>query len=235
VAVALGVYRCVGAGREVWNIRCAPRSSSTTRHFLKPRFCAQRFPISQFMVPPSSISRRQKRRSTAARSRATWRKDRARHERDMTDIPLRTAEKIRRRHRRYRWSSAGYPCQLALARRAPPTRGAQVLTEVARRRRTIPISRSGAAYRAAIMGDQRRSCADRRSFSESIKEGFGLTVSEALWKKKPNRRRRGRIRLQILEWGHRILVHSPEGAAQRDSGARQPALARASAQNGYRT
>jgi trehalose synthase len=53
-------------------------------------------------------------------------------------------------------------------------------------------------------------------FQKSIKEGFGLTVSEALWKKKPVIGGAvGGIRLQIINRVTGFLVHSPEGAAQR--------------------
>lgn len=53
-------------------------------------------------------------------------------------------------------------------------------------------------------------------FQKSIKEGFGLTVSEALWKKKPVIGGAvGGIRLQVIDGVTGYLVHSPEGAAQR--------------------
>jgi trehalose synthase len=51
---------------------------------------------------------------------------------------------------------------------------------------------------------------------KSIKEGFGLTVSEALWKKKPVIGGAvGGIKLQIINGVTGFLVHSPEGAANR--------------------
>ena len=51
---------------------------------------------------------------------------------------------------------------------------------------------------------------------KSIKEGFGLTVTEALWKKKPVIGGAvGGIKLQILDGITGFLVHSPEGAANR--------------------
>ena len=51
---------------------------------------------------------------------------------------------------------------------------------------------------------------------KSIREGFGLTVSEALWKKKPVIGGAvGGIKLQILDGVTGYLVHSPEGAANR--------------------
>jgi len=51
---------------------------------------------------------------------------------------------------------------------------------------------------------------------KSVREGFGLTVSEALWKKKPVIGGAvGGIRLQIIDGVTGFLVHSPEGAANR--------------------
>ena len=51
---------------------------------------------------------------------------------------------------------------------------------------------------------------------KSIKEGFGLTVTEALWKRRPVIGGAvGGIKLQILNGVTGFLVHSPEGAANR--------------------
>lgn len=51
---------------------------------------------------------------------------------------------------------------------------------------------------------------------KSIREGFGLTVSEALWKRKPVIGGAvGGIKLQVIEGVTGFLVHSPEGAAHR--------------------
>jgi len=51
---------------------------------------------------------------------------------------------------------------------------------------------------------------------KSIREGFGLTVSEALWKKKPVIGGAvGGIKLQVIDGVTGFLVHSPEGAATR--------------------
>ena len=51
---------------------------------------------------------------------------------------------------------------------------------------------------------------------KSIKEGFGLTVTEALWKRKPVIGGAvGGIRLQLLNGVTGFLVHSPEGTANR--------------------
>lgn len=51
---------------------------------------------------------------------------------------------------------------------------------------------------------------------KSTKEGFGLTVAEALWKKKPViGGNTGGIRLQVVNYTTGFLVNSPEGAALR--------------------
>ena len=53
-------------------------------------------------------------------------------------------------------------------------------------------------------------------FQKSLKEGFGLTVTEALWKGKPVIGGAvGGIKLQVLNGITGFLVHSPEGAAHR--------------------
>jgi len=72
-------------------------------------------------------------------------------------------------------------------------------------------------------------------FQKSIKEGFGLTVSEALWKRKPVIGGAvGGIKIQVINGITGFLVHSPEGAAQR---ALQllcdPELCRRIGENGY--
>jgi trehalose synthase len=51
---------------------------------------------------------------------------------------------------------------------------------------------------------------------KSIREGFGLTVTEALWKRKPVIGSAvGGIKVQLVNGVTGYLVHSPEGAAQR--------------------
>ncbi|MBO8140675.1 MAG: glycosyltransferase [Firmicutes bacterium] len=51
---------------------------------------------------------------------------------------------------------------------------------------------------------------------KSLKEGFGLTVSEAMWKRKPVIGGNvGGIRLQVINHQTGFLVNSPEGAALR--------------------
>lgn len=72
-------------------------------------------------------------------------------------------------------------------------------------------------------------------FQKSIKEGFGLTVTEALWKGKPVIGGAvGGIKLQVINGVTGYLVHSPEGAAHW---ALQllgnPELCRSMGKNGY--
>jgi trehalose synthase len=51
---------------------------------------------------------------------------------------------------------------------------------------------------------------------KSLREGFGLTVTEALWKSKPViGGATGGIALQVYDYHTGFLVHSPEGAAYR--------------------
>lgn len=51
---------------------------------------------------------------------------------------------------------------------------------------------------------------------KSIKEGFGLTVTEALWKRKPViGGNTGGIKLQVIDGQTGFLVNTPEGAAYR--------------------
>ena len=53
---------------------------------------------------------------------------------------------------------------------------------------------------------------------KSVREGFGLTVSEALWKRKPVVGGAvGGIKMQVVDGVTGFLVHSPEGAATRIS------------------
>lgn len=70
---------------------------------------------------------------------------------------------------------------------------------------------------------------------KSIREGFGLTVSEALWKRKPVVGGAvGGIKLQVVDGFTGFLVHSPEGAARRVSELLQdPKLRRRMGENGH--
>jgi len=71
---------------------------------------------------------------------------------------------------------------------------------------------------------------------KSVKEGFGLTVSEAMWKKKPVIGGAvGGIKLQIINGITGFLVYSPEGAAHRTMQLlSEPELCERMGENGYR-
>lgn len=73
-------------------------------------------------------------------------------------------------------------------------------------------------------------------FQKSIREGFGLTVSEGLWKGKPVIGGAvGGIRLQIINGVTGFLIHSPEGAANRAVELlSNPELCRKLGENGQR-
>lgn len=70
---------------------------------------------------------------------------------------------------------------------------------------------------------------------KSIKEGFGLTVTEAMWKKKPVIGGAvGGIKQQVIDGVTGFLVHSPEGAAHRAIQLLvDPDLCRRLGENGY--
>jgi trehalose synthase len=70
---------------------------------------------------------------------------------------------------------------------------------------------------------------------KSIREGFGLTVTEALWKKRPVVASAvGGIPLQVLHNLTGLLVHSVEGTAYRiRTLLRDPGLARRLGENGH--
>ncbi len=70
---------------------------------------------------------------------------------------------------------------------------------------------------------------------KSIREGFGLTVTEALWKRKPVIGTAvGGIKLQVINGVTGFLVHSVEGAASRLAQLlSDPALCQRLGRNGY--
>jgi trehalose synthase len=109
-------------------------------------------------------------------------------------------------------------CQLVLAGGGAPDdpEGAQVLQEVQESAGSDPDIHvlllppfSDLEINALVRGST-------VVMQKSIREGFGLTVSEALWKKKPVIGGAvGGIKQQIINGTTGFLVHSPEGAAQR--------------------
>jgi trehalose synthase len=70
---------------------------------------------------------------------------------------------------------------------------------------------------------------------KSLREGFGLTVAEALWKRKPVVAGAvGGIKIQVIDDLTGYLVHSPEGAAHRILQLlRDPERRRIMGENGY--
>ncbi|MEW5975568.1 MAG: glycosyltransferase [Acidobacteriota bacterium] len=70
---------------------------------------------------------------------------------------------------------------------------------------------------------------------KSVKEGFGLTVSEALWKRKPVIGGAvGGIKLQVINGVTGFLVHSPQGAGMRALQLlADPRLCEQMGENGY--
>ena len=118
----------------------------------------------------------------------------------------------------YRMVKRRYDCQLVLAGGGAPDdpEGEQVLQEVQQAATDDPDIHvlllppfSDLEINALVRGST-------IVFQKSIKEGFGLTVSEALWKRKPVIAGAvGGIKLQIVNGVTGFLVHSPEGAANR--------------------
>ena len=133
--------------------------------------------------------------------------------------------------RRYR------DCQLVLAGGGAPDdpEGAQVLREVKESAGDDPDIH---VLLLPPLSDLRINALVRGStivFQKSIREGFGLTVSEALWKKKPVIGGAvGGIKLQIINGVTGFLVHSPEGAANRAGELLgDPELCRRLGENGH--
>lgn len=130
-----------------------------------------------------------------------------------------------------------FDCQLVLAGggATDDPEGAEVLSEVRERAENDPDIHilllppfSDLEINALVRGST-------IIMQKSIKEGFGLTITEALWKKKPViGGAAGGIKLQIINGVTGFLVHSPEGAAQRAMQLlADPQLGKILGQNGY--
>ena len=139
--------------------------------------------------------------------------------------------------RAYRMVKARQDCQLVLAGGGAPDdpEGAQVLSEVLEAAADDPDIHvlllppfSDVEINALVRGST-------IILQKSIKEGFGLTVAEALWKKKPVIGGAvGGITLQIINGVTGYLVHSSEGAANRISQLlRDRKLRERMGENGY--
>lgn len=232
--VGLITRRSVVGGRWLW--RCHidistpdPRIWEFLRQFVSqydgsvfsmPDF-AQRLSIPQFMVPPSidPLSEKNRELSDAEVQAVVERYELdperpiltqiSRFDRLKDPLGVIQAYRLVRRH---------HDCQLLLAGggATDDPEGQEVLQEV----------------REAAGNDQDIHVLELPPFSDfdinalvrgstvviqkSIKEGFGLTVAEALWKRKPVIGGAvGGIKLQLLNGVTGFLVHSPEGAANR--------------------
>jgi len=128
-------------------------------------------------------------------------------------------------------------CQLVLAGggAADDPEGAAVLEEV---RRAADGDPSIHILELPPFSDREINALQRASavvVQKSIREGFGLTVTEALWKRRPVVASAvGGIPLQVLHNLTGLLVHSVEGAAFRiRTLLRDPAFARRLGENGH--
>jgi trehalose synthase len=118
----------------------------------------------------------------------------------------------------YRMVKKRYRCQLVLAGGGAPDdpEGEEVLREVQDKAADDPDIHvlllppfSDLEINALVRGST-------VVIQKSVREGFGLTVSEALWKKKPVIGGAvGGIKLQVIDGVTGFLVHSAEGAANR--------------------
>jgi trehalose synthase len=137
----------------------------------------------------------------------------------------------------YRMVKKRYDCQLVLAGggASDDPEGEQVLREVREEAARDPDIHvlllppfSDLEINALVRGST-------IVLQKSIREGFGLTVSEALWKRKPVIGSAvGGIKLQIINGVTGFLVHSPEGAANRALQLlRDPELRRRMGENGH--
>jgi trehalose synthase len=188
--------------------------------FSMPEF-SQELPIPQFMVPPSIDPLSDKNRElTQDEITAVVEKHGLDPERpiltqisrfDRLKDPVGVIEAYRLVKRRY-------DCQLLLAGggASDDPEGEQVLQEVREAANGDPDVHvlllppfSDLEINALVRGST-------IIMQKSLKEGFGLTVTEALWKGRPVIGGSvGGIKLQLLNGVTGFLVHSPEGAANR--------------------
>jgi len=188
--------------------------------FSMPDF-AQQLPIPQYMIPPSIDPLSDKNKElTASQIESVLQKyglDPARpiltqiSRFDRLKDPLGVIAAYRMVKRRY-------DCQLVLAGggAADDPEGIEVLREVEQQAAEDPDIHvlalppfSDLEINALVRGST-------IVLQKSVREGFGLTVSEALWKRKPVIGGAvGGIKIQVINGITGFLVHSPEGAATR--------------------
>ena len=188
--------------------------------FSMPEF-SQELPIPQFMVPPSIDPLSDKNRElTEDEITAVVEK----HGLDPERAILTQISRFDRLKdpvgviQAYRLVKRRYDCQLLLAGggASDDPEGEQVLQEVREAANDDPDVHvlllppfSDLEINALVRGST-------IIMQKSLKEGFGLTVTEALWKGRPVIGGSvGGIKLQLLNGVTGFLVHSPEGAANR--------------------
>jgi trehalose synthase len=218
------VWRChidvSNADPSVWNFLCPYVSRYCAAVFSMPEF-SQQLPIPQFRVPPSIDPLSEKNRSLQKLEVLSV------LEKYGIDSDRPVLTQISRFDRlkdplgviaAYCLVKKRYDCQLVLAGGGADDdpEGAEVLREV----------RVAAAEDPDIhvlllppFSDFEINALVRGStvvIQKSLREGFGLTVSEALWKRKPVVAGAvGGIKLQVIDGITGFLVHSVEGAASQ--------------------
>jgi trehalose synthase len=205
---------------DVWNFLRPYVEQYDAAVFSMPEF-SQQLAIPQFRVPPSIDPLSDKNRPLAQveieRVFEKYKIDTGRHlltqisRFDRLKDPLGVIEA-------YRLVKKRHDCQLLLAGGGADDdpEGVQVLQEVREAAAADPDIHvlllppfSDLEINALVRGST-------VVIQKSLREGFGLTVSEALWKNKPVVAGAvGGIRLQVLEGVTGFLVHSVEGAANQ--------------------
>lgn len=225
--------------RRVWDFLHPYVDQYDAAIFSMPDF-AQRLAVPQFMIAPSidPLSDKNKELETAEVEKVLekWHLDPQRpiltqiSRFDRLKDPLGVIAA-------YRMVKKRHKCQLVLAGGGAPDdpEGAQVLQEV-------QVAADGDPDIHVLLlpphSDLEINALVRGStiiFQKSIKEGFGLTASEALWKRKPVIGGAvGGLKIQILNGVTGFLVHSAAGAAQRAGQLlSDPELCRRMGENGY--
>jgi len=224
---------------RVWNFLKPYIEQYDASIFSMPDF-AQQLPIPQYMVPPSidplSEKNKELEQSFVTQTLEKYKIDPERpiitqiSRFDRLKDPLGVIAA-------YRIVKKRHDCQLVLAGGGAPDdpEGEAVLREVEKKAakdpdiHVLPLPPfSDLEINALVRGAT-------IVMQKSIKEGFGLTVSEALWKRKPVIGGAvGGIKLQILNGITGFLVHSPEGAAHRAMQLlADPKLCERLGENGY--
>jgi trehalose synthase len=224
---------------RVWNFLKPYVDQYDAAIFSMPDF-AQQLPIAQYMVAPSVDPLADKNRELAPEE------IRRVLEKHGVDPKRPVVTQISRFDRlkdplgviaAYKLVKKRHNCQLILAGGGAPDdpEGEEVLNEVRNRAEGDPDIHvlllppfSDLEINALVRGST-------VVMQKSVKEGFGLTVSEALWKRKPVIGGAvGGIKLQIINGVTGFLVHSPQGAAMRLAQLlADPKLSAKLGENGY--